>query len=220
MHSIESGAVKIQMFQFLTNRHFFLSNMMITECLQLMFASCLCLLFMVGEAAGGYLSNSLAIATDAAHLLTDFASFMVSLFAIWMAAKPRSARMSFGWHRAEVLGAIVSVLMIWVVTGILLYLAVLRVINQEFKIEAETMLITSGLGVLVNIVMGASLHQHGHSHGGDHQHDHQPAQQENINVKAAFIHVIGTMRYFMFECLSKQSLQETFFKVWACSSQP
>ena len=191
---------------------------MMTECLQLMFASCLCLLFMAGEAAGGYLSNSLAIATDAAHLLTDFASFMVSLFAIWMAAKPRSARMSFGWHRAEVLGAIVSVLMIWVVTGILLYLAVLRVINQDFEIEAKTMLITSGLGVLVNMVMGASLHQHGHSHG--HQQDHQPAQQENINVKAAFIHVIGTLQYCIFECQSEQSLQEISFKVWACSSQP
>ena len=42
---------------------------------------------------------------------------MISLFAIWMAARPKSQKMSFGWHRAEVLGAIVSVLMIWVVTG-------------------------------------------------------------------------------------------------------
>ena len=60
----------------------------------------------------------------------DFASFMISLFAIWMAAKSKSQRMSFGWHRAEVLGAITSVLMIWVVTGILFYMAVRRVINQ------------------------------------------------------------------------------------------
>ena len=67
-----------------------------------MVASVLCLLFMVGEVVGGVLSNSLAIATDAAHLLTDFASFMISLVAIWMAARPKSRKMSFGWHRAEV----------------------------------------------------------------------------------------------------------------------
>ena len=165
-------------------------------------ASCLCLVFMVAEIVGGVLSNSLAIATDAAHLLTDFASFMISLFAIWMAARPKSHKMSFGWHRAEVLGAILSVLMIWVVTGILVYMAVLRVITRDFEINAGVMLITSGFGVLVNIFMGASLHQHGHSHGGvvavDHERggegqgdQHGHSHSENINVKAAFIHVVG-----------------------------
>merc|ERR1719219_405786 len=133
---------------------------------KLILASRLCLVFMVAEIVGGVLSNSLAIATDAAHLLTDFASFMIPLFAIWMAARPKSQKMSFGWHRAEVLGAIVSVLMIWVVTGILMYMAFTRILTRDFEIKSEVMLITSGLGVLVNIVMGASLHQHGHSHGG------------------------------------------------------
>lgn len=180
---------------------------------------------MIAEIVGGVLSNSLAIATDAAHLLTDFASFLISLFAIWMAAKPKSQKMSFGWHRAEVLGATISVLMIWLVTGILVYLAIMRVINREFEIDATAMLITSGLGVAVNIVMGATLHQHGHSHGGGggggghghshggapsgsghgHAHDaedghahggedghaHEVADKENINVTAAFIHVVG-----------------------------
>ena len=126
---------------------------------------------------------------------------MISLFAIWMAARPKSQKMSFGWHRAEVLGAIVSVLMIWLVTGILVYTAVIRVVTGEHEVEAEAMLITSGLGVLVNIIMGATLHQHGHGHGGGHSHDTEAghshghsrgeAGQENINVKAAFIHVIG-----------------------------
>ena len=159
-------------------------------------ASVLCLVFMVAEVVGGIWSNSLAIATDAAHLLTDFASFMISLFAIWMSSRPKSERMSFGWHRAEVLGAIVSVLMIWVVTGILFYMAVLRIINMDFEIDTTVMLITSGLGVLVNIIMGASLHQHGHTHGGGHDAEHGHSHgahgdKENINVKAAFIHVIG-----------------------------
>jgi len=60
--------------------------------------------------------------------------------------------MPFGWYRAEVLGALTSVLMIWVVTGILLYIAVERVLDPTFEIEALVMLITSIFGVCVNIV--------------------------------------------------------------------
>lgn len=52
--------------------------------------------------SGGYLANSLAIATDAAHLLTDFASFMISLFSLWLASRPPTKRMSFGWYRAGI----------------------------------------------------------------------------------------------------------------------
>jgi len=102
--------------------------------------------------AGGYLSSSLAIATDAAHLLTDFASFMISLFALWVGSRPATRVMSFGWHRAEVLGALTSVLLIWVVTGILVYLAVQRVTTRDFEIESTSMLITSGVGLVVNLV--------------------------------------------------------------------
>jgi len=181
---------------------------------KLILASILCLVFMVGEIIGGYLANSLAIATDAAHLLTDFASFMISLFSLWVATRPPTKRMSFGWYRAEVIGALTSVLLIWVVTGILVYLAVQRLISNEFDIDAKIMLITSGIGVLFNILMGLTLHQHGHSHGGggSHSHDggnrghshsdpesqpllnsnsHSHQSEENINVRAAFIHVIG-----------------------------
>lgn len=115
---------------------------------------------------GGYLSSSLAIATDAAHLLTDFASFMISLFALWVASRPATRMMSFGWHRAEVLGALTSVLMIWVVTGILVYLAVQRVITRDFEIESTSMLITSGVGVAVNLVsVSQSSHYHMYNYG-------------------------------------------------------
>ncbi|XP_039754847.1 zinc transporter 2-like isoform X2 [Pararge aegeria] len=187
---------------------------------KLIIASILCVIFMIGEIVGGYLSNSLAIATDAAHLLTDFASFMISLFSLWVASRPATRKMSFGWYRAEVIGALTSVLLIWVVTAVLVYMAVQRVIYKEFEIDATVMLITSAVGVAVNLIMGLTLHQHGHSHGGgggghghthggnnpvlnnkkergdsdvesssSHQHDHQ--QTENINVRAAFIHVLG-----------------------------
>ncbi|XP_073822641.1 solute carrier family 30 member 3 isoform X3 [Musca autumnalis] len=138
---------------------------------KLLIASGLCLFFMICEIVGGIWSNSLAIATDAAHLLTDFASFMISLFAIWIAGRPSTQRMSFGWYRAEVIGALASVVMIWFITAILVWLAIQRVINQDFELNAPVMLITSGLAILVNLIMGVQL-QHGHSHGGGLGHSH------------------------------------------------
>lgn len=119
---------------------------------KLIVACILCLLFMAAEAVGGWLANSLAIATDAAHLLTDLASFLISLFSLWLASRPASKKYNFGWYRAEVVGALTSVLLIWVITGILVYLAIQRLITKEFEIQAKPMLITAGLGVIVNIM--------------------------------------------------------------------
>uniref|UniRef100_A0A8C5NXZ2 Solute carrier family 30 (zinc transporter), member 2 n=1 Tax=Jaculus jaculus TaxID=51337 RepID=A0A8C5NXZ2_JACJA len=89
----------------------------------------------------------------------------------------------------EILGALLSVLSIWVVTGVLVYLAVQRLISGDYEIEGSTMLITSGCAVAVNILMGLTLHQSGHGHS----HGHGNQQQENPNVRAAFIHVIGDL---------------------------
>ncbi|XP_012501396.1 PREDICTED: zinc transporter 2 isoform X2 [Propithecus coquereli] len=86
----------------------------------------------------------------------------------------------------EILGALLSVLSIWVVTGVLVYLAVERLISGNYEIEGGTMLITSGCAVAVNIIMGLILHQSGHGHSHD-----TSQQQENPSVRAAFIHVIG-----------------------------
>ncbi|XP_075552620.1 proton-coupled zinc antiporter SLC30A2-like isoform X2 [Dermacentor variabilis] len=127
---------------------------------------------MLFELVGGILANSLAIATDAAHLLTDFASFMISLFSLWMGARPATKRLSFGWYRAEVIGALTSVIMIWAVTGVLVYMAIQRMINKEYNIDATIMLISASVGVVVNIIMGLALQIHptsplGHSHGSE-----------------------------------------------------
>eukprot|EP00095_Tigriopus_kingsejongensis_P010058 maker-scaffold99_size374999-snap-gene-2.26 protein:Tk10058 transcript:maker-scaffold99_size374999-snap-gene-2.26-mRNA-1 annotation:"zinc transporter 2" len=157
---------------------------------KLLVALVLCVVFMIIEILGGVFSGSLAIMTDAAHLLTDIAAFCVSLFSIYMASRPATQTMSFGYHRIEVLGAIVSVLLIWLVTGALVIVAIERIINKDFEINAGIMLLTSGLGLLFNIVMGCTLHQHAHSHGGE-DHGHSHASGENINVTAAYIHVIG-----------------------------
>ncbi|PAA67259.1 hypothetical protein BOX15_Mlig017765g2, partial [Macrostomum lignano] len=133
---------------------------------RLVIAAVACLVFMIGEVIGGAIANSLAIMTDAAHLLTDLTSFLISLLALFLATKRPSRRMSFGWYRAEVIGALVSVLMIWIVTAVLVYMAVHRVVQKDFEVEGEAMLITAGVGVAFNMLMALLLHQgHGHSHG-------------------------------------------------------
>ncbi|CAH8541927.1 unnamed protein product [Heterobilharzia americana] len=156
---------------------------------KLILASVLCLFFMIGEIIGGALAHSLAIMTDAAHLLTDFASFLISLLALFLASRPSTKKMSFGWHRAEVVGALASVLLIWLVTGILVYLAVIRIIHNKYEIDGKIMLITSATGVGVNIIMLLTLHDHGHSHGASDGHTHSVSVSQNfppesrLNVK-------------------------------------
>lgn len=152
----------------------------------------ICFIFMIAELIGGYLAGSLAIVADAAHLLTDCISFIVAMFAMWFSKKPADNKMSFGYRRAEVLGAVLSVIGIWLLTGVLFYLALLRLIKGDFDIDANTMIIVSIIGVFINIVMGIVLHgscsllSHGHSHGlktsgHNHSHNHSHNHAANIN---------------------------------------
>ncbi|XP_038654451.1 zinc transporter 2-like isoform X4 [Scyliorhinus canicula] len=172
---------------------------------RLYLASAVCLVFIIGEVIGGYLAQSLAIMTDAAHLLTDFATMLVSLFSLWISSRPATKTMNFGWYRSEILGALISVLSIWVVTGVLVYLAVERLISGQYEIKGGVMLITSGCAVAVNIVMGIILHQSGHNHSHNstgevrscgtesNTHGSQVKSSVNPSVRAAFIHVVGDL---------------------------
>ncbi|RLN58009.1 hypothetical protein BBJ28_00021578, partial [Nothophytophthora sp. Chile5] len=133
--------------------------------------ACVCsLLFMCAEIVGGFLAGSLAIMTDAAHLLSDVAGFCISLFAIWVGTLPASNRLSFGFQRAEVIGAVTSVLVIWVLTGVLVYAAVERFMeclqpNPKEHVNGKLMFIVACIGLFVNLILMQIL-GHGHSHGG------------------------------------------------------
>ncbi|XP_046743164.1 zinc transporter 2-like [Diprion similis] len=168
---------------------------------QLVAASLMCLIFMLAEIIGGHLAGSIAIMTDAAHLLSDFVGFLVSLFSIWIGQRAPTKRLSFGFYRAEILGAVLSVLIIWILTGIFVYISILRLVNGDFNIKADTMMLVAGIGIIINIIMGLTLHgmcikvPHSHSHGGprsSHSHTHKDVPG-NINVRAAVIHVIGDL---------------------------
>ncbi|CAF2937693.1 unnamed protein product [Rotaria sp. Silwood2] len=180
----------------------------------------LCFIFMIIELVGGIISNSTAVATDAAHMCIDSASFLISLAALYLGAKRPTEKLSYGYIRAEVLGALLSVLTIWLATGILVYVAIERCINQSFEVKPIEMIIVASCGVFFNIVMFFVLHadtcahaipHHGHTHNHNHSHSHenqslainiesehhhdeifkQIKSSKNINIRAAIIHVIG-----------------------------
>ncbi|XP_023448347.1 proton-coupled zinc antiporter SLC30A8 [Dasypus novemcinctus] len=149
-------------------------------------ASAVCFVFMIAEVVGGYAAGSLAVITDAAHLLIDLTGFLLSLFSLWLSSKPPSKRFTFGWHRAEILGALLSILCIWVVTGVLVYLASERLLHPNYEIQATVMIIVSGCAVVANLLLSVILHQR---HPG---HSHKEAQA-NASVRAAFVHALGDL---------------------------
>ncbi|KAI9105336.1 cation efflux family-domain-containing protein [Phlyctochytrium arcticum] len=179
----------------------------------------ICFIFFLIELAGGLYANSLALIADSFHLLTDSAAYIVAYAAIWISKKAPTARFTYGYKRAEVIGALVSVLMIWVVVYELLREAIERIRGDPEEIDAKTMLPLSILGLIVNISMlfVLGLHNHGghshshssctsakgaqsqasacedghaHAHGQDKHHDHDHG---NLNLRAAVLHVIGDM---------------------------
>ncbi|CAG7873584.1 unnamed protein product, partial [Brassica rapa] len=139
---------------------------------KLCIAVVLCLLFMTVEVFGGIKANSLAILTDAAHLLSDVAAFAISLFSLWAAGWEATPRQTYGFFRIEILGALVSIQLIWLLTGILVYEAIIRLLTETSEVDGFLMFLVAAFGLLVNIVMAVLLgHDHGHGHGHDH-HDH------------------------------------------------
>ncbi|KAF5732012.1 metal tolerance protein 1-like isoform X1 [Tripterygium wilfordii] len=139
---------------------------------KLLIAVALCVVFMAIEVVGGIKANSLAILTDAAHLLSDVAAFAISLFSIWAAGWEATPRQSYGFFRVEILGALVSIQLIWLLAGILVYEAIVRIINETGEVNGFLMFIVAAFGLIVNVIMALLLgHDHGHGHGHGHDHD-------------------------------------------------
>ncbi|KAL9271256.1 Metal tolerance protein 1-like protein [Drosera capensis] len=141
---------------------------------KLFMAVALCIIFMTVEVVGGIKANSLAILTDAAHLLSDVAAFAISLFSLWAAGWEANPRQSYGFFRIEILGALVSIQLIWLLAGILVYEAILRLISETGEVNGFLMFLVAAFGLVVNIIMAVMLghnHGHGHSHGDGHSHD-------------------------------------------------
>lgn len=143
---------------------------------KLKWVSAVCLMFMTGELVGGWIANSIAIMSDAMHLLSDLMAFAVSAYSVWLVKQTPPKYLTFGYEKAETLGALINIAVIWVVTLLLLVEATERVINQEVVKEPGYMLLTSVLGLVCNLVMVRILHSdenfkhEGCSHGHSHSH--------------------------------------------------
>ncbi|KAL8181676.1 UNVERIFIED_CONTAM: hypothetical protein K2H54_020200 [Gekko kuhli] len=123
---------------------------------KLYMASMMCLVFMISEVIGGRIAGSLAVMMDAAHMSVDLMSFLISLISLWLSSKRPSKRLTYGWHRA--------------VTGVLMYLAIMRLLHPHYEIRGMVMLITSGCAVIANMILSLMLYQTGHRHARDSHH--------------------------------------------------
>lgn len=130
---------------------------------------------MIIEFVYGFLSNSLALISDAIHMFTHSFALIISLVAIIIASKEAPLEKTFGYYRIEVLAAFINGITIVLSIFWILYEAITRFFNPQV-IDIKTALIVALIGLVVNIVTGVILMQ------GD---------KENINLRSAFVHMLS-----------------------------
>ena len=129
---------------------------------------------MVTEAVGGILSGSLALVSDAGHMLTDVAALALALLAVHFAARPADEKRTFGFRRVEVLAAQANVAGLVALTAFIAWEAVGRLRHPGRPIELGVMAGVAAVGLLANLVVLLWLR-------GDH----------SLNARSAFLHVLG-----------------------------
>lgn len=132
-------------------------------------------IYFVAEVAGGVWTNSLALLSDAGHMFSDMASLGLSLFALRMAARPVTARRTFGYHRLEILAALANGLSLWLVVGVIFHAAYGRLLDPP-PVYGHGMLVVASIGLLVNLAVGAVLYG---------------SAQRSLNIRGAFLHVLS-----------------------------
>lgn len=133
------------------------------------------LALMAVEALGGWFSGSLALLADAGHLLVDVGSLGIGLIGSWLAARPVTAQMSYGYRRAEILAAMTNGIALWAISIAIIYEAIRR-LHAPHPVAAAGMLAVSVVGLAGALASGALL---------------APAHRESLNVRAALAHVLA-----------------------------
>lgn len=133
--------------------------------------------FMLIEVISGWIANSLALISDALHLFTDVGALALSLGILKITHLPKTSKMTYGYHRAEVLGALASALSLWALCGVLIYEAIIRLITPQ-PVQGPIVFVIAIIGLFANLMMMRILH---------------PSQGHNINIRAAYLHVVGDL---------------------------
>ncbi len=142
---------------------------------KLLYGIILSLTILIVEIVGGLLSNSLALLSDAGHVLTDIFALGLSWYGVRQATRPSNSRMTFGYHRVGVVIAIVNALSIFAIAGIILYEAYHR-FQQIQTVNSPLMMIIAMVGLAANVIVVFWL---------------RGEQKANINVRSAFWHALG-----------------------------
>lgn len=134
--------------------------------------------FMVVEFIGGILTNSLALLSDAGHMLSDAAALGLSFLAIKMSERKSTSSNTFGYKRFEIIAAAINGITLLVISLYIFYEAYHRILNPP-EVQSLGMLAIATIGLIVNIVAAFILMK------GD--------KDDNLNVKSAFLHVLGDL---------------------------
>ena len=138
-------------------------------------------LFLV-ELVGGWVTNSLALMTDAMHMLSDVGALGLTLFALWIGARPASASKTFGYYRAEILAALVNGVVLWVVVIFIIGEAWER-LSEPQPVMGPGLVVIALAGLAVNVFVARRLR--GHSHG-------------SLNLRGAYLHVLSCFAAFIY----------------------
>ena len=144
--------------------------------------------FAIVEAGGGWLANSLALISDAGHMAADAGALLIALVAARLAARPVSPRNTFGYGRAEVIGAFINGLTMLAIVVWISVEAVTRVF-KPLPIAGLTVMLIAIVGLLVNLLVLWVLTQASRDAGGGQAgHGHG-----SLNTRAAMVHVLGDL---------------------------
>jgi cobalt-zinc-cadmium efflux system protein len=130
--------------------------------------------FAVIEAIAGVWSGSLALISDAGHMLTDSSALALAAMAAWLARRPPSARHTYGLVRLEVLAALFNGVLMLALIAWIAFEAVQRLAAPQ-AVQGEMVMVVAAIGLLVNLLVAWRLHQGGH----------------DLNTRAALLHVMG-----------------------------
>lgn len=135
--------------------------------------------FMIVEAIGGYVTNSLALLSDAGHMLSDAVSLAIALLAFIVSEKAATMAKTYGYKRIEILAALLNGVTLIAIALFIFYEAIERFQNPP-EVATTGMLIISVIGLFVNILVAWIMFK-----GGD--------TEENLNMRGAFLHVLSDL---------------------------
>lgn len=142
---------------------------------RLIIVLCLSTTLFVLELVTGLLTNSLALIADAGHVLSDAAGVALALLAIWFAARPATARQTFGYYRMEILAAVVNAVVLFGLAGFIL-LEAWRRFGQEPEIVTGPMLVVALIGLAANLFSARLLRE---------------SAKGSLNMRGAYLEVLG-----------------------------